>query len=609
MFKKINEGLEVFDGLYERHGNSANSSQKDKLESDLKKEIKKLQRFREQIKNWQSTNEVKDKEKLLEYRKLVETAMEQYKTVEKNSKTKAYSDQSLMSTRPKEMDPEEKERYDTIQFLNNSLSDLEHQIEALEADLDKLQAGKKGKKGGSYADNERKAQVIEFLRVDKFHQEKWEQMLRLLENDVLQPQQVNEIKDGIEYFLESNQDAEFYEDDTIYDELNLDENDLVNEVNISLKEQKEEEEKKAAEAEAAKRQSTTTTANTTPVKSKPVDIEPVTKVVESVVTSANSSSSNLQRVTPLTTSFAAAALSSSSPATQVSLSSTLKPAPFPAKPKADISWSAAVSGNLQNNDNNAGSRSMSPQTSSSSPMIKNRSSSPSTTVNNGTGSVTSTTPLQSYTTTSAAEAMKLKQSLSSTIKSASLLISESNPLSADAEIAEDEDLLLLPPGLQDIILSFVTVRRSVKLAKPIDSCATLLRGYRDFSPLPERVVPSSEEAQKAYNTWMFMKSKGKITDLINKVDDATLFFIYYYSILPMEKKLAEEVLFAKGWKLHKSNIYWLQRLTDPMVFQNYEQGHYRVFDATKWSVQEHPGFQLVYADFRPEQNLFSGVSN
>ncbi len=39
---------------------------------DLKKEIKKLQRLRDQIKTWLSGSEVKDKKPLIEQRKLIE---------------------------------------------------------------------------------------------------------------------------------------------------------------------------------------------------------------------------------------------------------------------------------------------------------------------------------------------------------------------------------------------------------------------------------------------------------------------------------------------------------------------------------------------------------
>lgn len=86
VFKKINEGLEIFDMYYERHESCVNNpSQKDKLEADLKREVKKLQRLREQIKSWQSSPEVKDKDSLLNYRRSVEIAMEKYKAVEKAS--------------------------------------------------------------------------------------------------------------------------------------------------------------------------------------------------------------------------------------------------------------------------------------------------------------------------------------------------------------------------------------------------------------------------------------------------------------------------------------------------------------------------------------------
>ncbi len=39
-----------------------NANQKEKFESDLKKEIKKLQRYRDQIKTWIQSSEIKDKE-------------------------------------------------------------------------------------------------------------------------------------------------------------------------------------------------------------------------------------------------------------------------------------------------------------------------------------------------------------------------------------------------------------------------------------------------------------------------------------------------------------------------------------------------------------------
>lgn len=52
---------------------STNQTQKEKLETDLKTQIKKLQRLRDQIKTWVASNDIKDKTALLDNRKLIET--------------------------------------------------------------------------------------------------------------------------------------------------------------------------------------------------------------------------------------------------------------------------------------------------------------------------------------------------------------------------------------------------------------------------------------------------------------------------------------------------------------------------------------------------------
>jgi CCR4-NOT transcription complex subunit 3 len=72
-FKKVEEGVQAFEGIYDKVQQCTNASQKDKLEENLKKEIKKLQRLRDQIKSWAAQNDIKDKKPLLEKRKLIET--------------------------------------------------------------------------------------------------------------------------------------------------------------------------------------------------------------------------------------------------------------------------------------------------------------------------------------------------------------------------------------------------------------------------------------------------------------------------------------------------------------------------------------------------------
>ena len=71
--KKVAEGVEVFESIYEKMQTSTNQTQKEKLETDLKTQIKKLQRLRDQIKTWVASNDIKDKSLLLENRRLIET--------------------------------------------------------------------------------------------------------------------------------------------------------------------------------------------------------------------------------------------------------------------------------------------------------------------------------------------------------------------------------------------------------------------------------------------------------------------------------------------------------------------------------------------------------
>lgn len=72
-FKKVAEGVTEFEAIYEKIEQSNNPAQKEKLEDNLKREIKKLQRLRDQIKTWAASNDIKDKAPLLDHRKLIET--------------------------------------------------------------------------------------------------------------------------------------------------------------------------------------------------------------------------------------------------------------------------------------------------------------------------------------------------------------------------------------------------------------------------------------------------------------------------------------------------------------------------------------------------------
>ena len=99
----------------------------------MKREVKKLQKHREQIKTWISKEDLKDKANiLLENRKLIENDMERFKSIERMMKTKQFSKEAL--TNPDIIkDPRDLQKRDLINFIQSNLEELKKQLESYEA--------------------------------------------------------------------------------------------------------------------------------------------------------------------------------------------------------------------------------------------------------------------------------------------------------------------------------------------------------------------------------------------------------------------------------------------------------------------------------------------
>lgn len=151
--------------------------------------------------------------------------MEKFKAVEKEMKTKAYSKEGLMASI--RLDPMAQKKADLQNFLSDCTSELDRQIEACEAEAESLTVHlRKGKKDSSKAD--RVAEVERQVERHKWHQGRLELIMRLLENGKLDTEQVERVRDEIKFYVYSNQDVDFqdYDNDTIYDDLYLDEENL-----------------------------------------------------------------------------------------------------------------------------------------------------------------------------------------------------------------------------------------------------------------------------------------------------------------------------------------------------------------------------------------------
>uniref|UniRef100_A0A8R1I7K5 Not3 domain-containing protein n=1 Tax=Caenorhabditis japonica TaxID=281687 RepID=A0A8R1I7K5_CAEJA len=231
-FKKIDEGVELFEETMEKMHEANSDNQRDKYQDDLKKEIKKLQRLRDQVKNWQNASEIKDKEKLNAYRKTIEQRMEQFKDVERENKTKPHSKLGLSAE--EKLDPKEKEKSDTMDWIQHQIRSLNEEVDRTEMQLESLAnvdvgKGKRGKKEDARAKNEREKRsesLKHHLERINFHIEKLEICMRMVSNESLSAKKVYDtLKESIEAYVElmdqEGNHEDNYDPEDAYDELNL----------------------------------------------------------------------------------------------------------------------------------------------------------------------------------------------------------------------------------------------------------------------------------------------------------------------------------------------------------------------------------------------------
>lgn len=222
--KKVDEGVELFDEIWEKVYSAEQQNQKEKYEVELKKEIKKLQRLRDQIKTWIGGTEVKDKDALLDARRLIETKMEQFKVCEKETKTKAYSKEGL--AKQERLDPEEQKRVNTISWISDIIDQIQGFIDEKDLEVEKLSSGKGKKTNKNQLD-----ECQQHLSNHKFHVNKLEGIMRLVRNGMLDAETVDEVKEDLEYYCESHEDDDYimaYDEESFYDLLGLDDMDVVN---------------------------------------------------------------------------------------------------------------------------------------------------------------------------------------------------------------------------------------------------------------------------------------------------------------------------------------------------------------------------------------------
>ncbi|XP_048509047.1 CCR4-NOT transcription complex subunit 3 isoform X8 [Athalia rosae] len=601
--KKVTEGVETFEDIWQKVHNATNSNQKEKYEADLKKEIKKLQRLRDQIKSWIASGEIKDKSTLLDYRKLIETQMERFKVVERETKTKAYSKEGLGAAQ--KLDPAQKEREEISNWLTNSIDVLNCQIKR--------------------------------------------------------------IKDDVEYYIESSQEPDFEENEYIYDDIiGLDEVELSG-VGIPSSATTDSNNSNEMGGTPTSTNSGTSPIPSPPLSStmhnhssdSSTDTDKKTKPVKPTAVRPLLNSQGSIPTTGSTTILKTNLLSSSTPSKPIPMTSSHS------SPSATINHIATSNaGNFAtvaaSHTNSQVIHSISSKTSSHSsengllsssstssvasnvpPTILQQHSNPqplqpvhillNQQSQNHNSEAEMTTPIPSSSSPpspvssrssplpanscspvpSAANGLisKLPDGMSSlksiaqqVIVRAGLEIPPSEPSrnlfdSTKASNATSE--AHIPPLLGVAPLGPVPLQKEHQLQfqmmeaayyhMPHPSDSERLRSY-----LPRNLCPTPPYYQQVILVYVQLPHSDTV-EFFQRLSTETLFFIFYYMEGSKGQYLAAKALKKQSWRFHTKYMMWFQRHEEPkLINEEYEQGTYIYFDYEKWGQRKKEGFTFEY---------------
>lgn len=551
--------------------------------------------------------------------------MEKFKAVEKEMKTKAYSKEGLSAAA--KLDPKEKEKLEVCDFLSSMVEELERQIETTEAEAEALQANmKKGKKDTGKAD--RVAELERNTERHKWHQAKLEQLLRALENGGVETDQVKDIEESIKYYVENNQEVDFMEDDSIYDDFALEAEDDPFGMNDADKVSSQD--AQSVQDEPPEQEDKARSGSVSVAKPKPSTMAPE-------LPAAQGRRPSLQLKSPLP---ALATLHTSLPANvNGSAPPGMKPAPLPTIPTGQtLKYASAAAAAAASDRSGVGIAPLPPPPGitansstlpSSGPSRNSTSTSPS--AQPSVPATVDPSPQQPPPPKPAKIAEPVEQSpapvvaqpvetkvveqplpqvhreiapppgLSRTPVQKDTILTVTNGETSKAKTLESEEpesIFHLPSSLQDVLESFqATVSRTSTLQPPDER---MLATSRAACPSPlDSEKPNHYKAQSPYPytpTHYPQEPLGIFNDarLYNRIDTDTLFYAFYYRQGTYQQYLAAKALKSQSWRFHKQYQTWFQRHEEPKnITEEYEQGTYRFFDYESTWYVDHSGHVLI----------------
>ena len=151
----------------------------------------------------------------MEDRKLIETQMERFKILERETKTKAYSKEGLGVAG--KMDPAQKEKEEINQWLTDSIDRLQVQQDKWESDMEASAIALKKKK----TDKDKLEKIEELkekLEKHRYHVYQLEALMRMLDNSTVTCEEIKAIKEDLEFYIDATEtnDPDFTENEYLY---------------------------------------------------------------------------------------------------------------------------------------------------------------------------------------------------------------------------------------------------------------------------------------------------------------------------------------------------------------------------------------------------------
>ena len=503
--------------------------------------------------------------------------MEQFKAVEKEMKTKAYSKEGLSAA--SRLDPKEKEKVETCDFLSNMVDELQQKIEAMEAEEETLHMQmKKGKK--DVVKTNRLSDLSRLTERHKWHVNKLELLLRSVQNGNLETSQVLDIKESIKYYVEDGHNLDYSgEDETLYDDLNLDneaevqfgmtgDNDRVSSQDTQSIQEEEPDIKPKAKGESAG------------LRRPSAQMKSPLPVLATLHPSTSTSAASGMKPAPPPTRLPGETLKYASAAAAAAASDKngVGIAPLPPPPGASPAFPAAVPASKA-------SATASPSVASVQPASK---ATPAVTIAAEEPAGRSKTPAASPNVAAASTSQNTMEELEAPSAKEQQTATNGEPSRKEEQQNGEESIFHLPPGLQDLIQSFEVTRSraSASAANPSPSVQRMLATSLTNCPEPaDAEKPRHYKPQNPYNTPLYYPQEPlAIFDdprlyETGRIDTDTLFYLFYYRQGTYQQYLAAKALKNQSWRFHKQYQTWFQRHEEPKtITEEFEQGTYRFFD-------------------------------